>query len=99
MADGRRIERVLAKASRAGRRLSLEEVRSAGLPAVYEEFGERLLYLDGAVFDASDPSSPAEVSLGVAGEPKQAVGLEFGWQHAGDCSCHFCSRQPADEAV
>jgi hypothetical protein len=95
MTDGEQIERVFAEASRARHRLSLEEVLSAGLPALYREFGERLLYLDGVIFDASDSSSPSEIPLGLVGELDQAVGLEFGWQHAGDCSCLLCSPEAA----
>jgi hypothetical protein len=99
MADGRHVERVLAEASRARRRLSLEEVINAGLPAVYQGFGEQLLYMDGTIYDASDPSSLAEILLGVVCEPHRAVGLEFGWRHTGDCSCLLCSKPSADEAA
>jgi hypothetical protein len=99
MADRGQVESVLAEASHARRRLSLEEVVDAGLPAVYQGFGERLLYVDGTIFDARDPSAPAEIPLGVGGESDQAVGLEFGWQHVGDCSCLFCSTRPANEAA
>jgi hypothetical protein len=81
--------------SRARRKLSLEEVRSAGLPASYQGFGERLHYVDGTIYDARDPSSPAEIPLGAADEADQAVGLEFGWQHAGDCACSLCSPEEA----
>ncbi len=91
MADNGRVEKVLAEASRARRRLSLADVVNAGLPAVYQQYGERLVYMDGRIFDASDPSSPAEIANIVAGEADQAVGLEFGWRHAGDCSCPFCA--------
>jgi hypothetical protein len=99
MADGRLIESVLVEASRAKRRLSFEEVLEAGLPAVYQQYGDRLLYMDGRIFDASDPSSLAEIPLIVAGAAEQAVGVEFGWRHAGDCPCLFCSKRSADEAA
>jgi hypothetical protein len=99
MADGRLIESVLAEASRAKRRLSFEEVLEAGLPAVYQQYGDRLLYMDGRIFDASDPSSLAEIPLIVAGAAEQAVSVEFGWRHAGDCPCLFCSKRSADEAA
>jgi hypothetical protein len=99
MVDGRLIESVLAEASRAKRRLSLEEVFEAGLPAVYQQYGDRLLYMAGRIFDASDPSSLAEIPLIVAGAAEQAVGVEFGWRHDGDCPCLFCSKRPADEAA
>ncbi len=99
MTGERRVESVFAEASRAKRRLSFEEVLEAGLPAVYQQFGEQLLYMDGRFFDARDPSALAEIPLIVAGAPDQAVGVEFGWQHSGDCSCLFCAKRPADEAA
>ena len=99
MADARDVEWLLAVAGLARRRLSFEEVLKAGLPAVYSQFGERLLFMDGRILDARDPSALAEVLLGVVSEPDQAVGLEFGWRHAGDCSCPFCSKGAAGEAA
>ena len=36
---------------------------SVGLPAVYQQFGEQLLYMDGTIFDASDPSRPPRSSM------------------------------------
>jgi hypothetical protein len=100
MPDGRLVEKMLAEASRARRRLSLADVVNAGLPAVYQQYGEQLIYLDGRIFDASDPSSPAETSLLVEGDADQAVGVEFGWRHAGDCSCPFCANdRPTERAT
>jgi hypothetical protein len=90
MTDRRLVERFLAETGRARRRLSLAEVMNAGLPAVYQQYGEQLVYLDGRILDASDPSSPSETSLIVEGEADQAVGVEFGWRHTGDCHCRFC---------
>jgi hypothetical protein len=89
----------LAEVSRARPRLSFEEVLTIGLPAVYQEFGERLLFIEGRIYDASDPSSPVEILLNVVRKPDHMVGLEFGWRHAGDCSCLLCSRRAADEAA
>jgi hypothetical protein len=99
MTDVRLIERVLAEASRAKCRLSLEEVFEAGLPAVYQQYGDLLVYMDGRIFDASDPRAVTEVSPTVAGAAIKVVGVEFGWRHAGDCSCLFCVHRPADEAA
>ena len=92
MIDARQVESVLSQTGRARRRLSLVDVVSVGLPAVYQQFGEQLLYVDGTIFDASDPSLPSEI-LNVTDETDEAVGLEFGWQHAGDCSCHLCASE------
>jgi hypothetical protein len=90
MTDPRPIEGMLAANSRARRRLSLDEVLAAGLPAVYQRYGDRLLYADGRIFDASDPNALVEISPIAPGVTAQAVGLEFGWRHAGDCACDFC---------
>jgi hypothetical protein len=95
MADARLIERVLVEASRVRRRLSLEEVLEAGLPAVYQRYGDRLLFTDGRIFDASDPEALAEIPLILADGSLETVGLEFGWKHAGDCPCHLCTTRLA----
>ena len=83
--DERYIEQVLTETGRARRRLSLTDVVNAGLPAVYSQFGEQLLFMDGRIYDASDPSLLTEVPIAATGESDETVGLEFGWQHAGDC--------------
>ena len=98
MPDARFIKGLLATASHARRRLSFDEVLEAGLPAVYQQYGERLLYLDGRIFDVSDPEAIAEIMLVGVGAADQAVGLEFGWRHAGACSCRFCATRPTDTA-
>ena len=90
---------MLTEAGRARRRLSLDEVLAAGLPALYERYGDRRLYWGGTIFDASNQRALTEIPLIVAGTAIQAVGVEFGWRHGGGCSCRFCSRQTADEAA
>ena len=98
MANGHKLKGVLAKARRAPRRLSLADVVSVGLPAVYQQFGDQLIYADGSIFDAGDPSLIAEI-VHSAGASGQVVGLEFGWQHAAGCSCPLCSNdRPAKPA-
>jgi hypothetical protein len=78
------------------RRLSFDEVVALGLPAFYESHGDRLLYLNGSIFDASDPASlVGEGSPLMTGGGLQAVGIEFGWRHADDCSCACCSPERA----
>ncbi len=91
MGDGQDVERVLAEASRARHRLSLVDVMNVGLPAVYAQFGERLIYEDGRIYDARDPSALTEIPLTAADRSGLAVGLEYGWKHAGDCDCSLCS--------
>jgi hypothetical protein len=65
-------------------------VVAAGLPAVYQNFGEHLVYRDGTIFDATRGGPPAEHPILVVDSLDEAVGLEFGWRHAGGCACAFC---------
>ena len=88
---GRQVERVLADAGQGRRRLSLADVLDVGLPAVYQQYGEQLVFIDGRIFDASDPSAPAEIHSNASDEADVAVGVEFGWRHVGDCSCRLCA--------
>lgn len=80
-----------AETSRPPRRLSLADVVSAGRPAVYQQYDERVLFIDGRIFDASDPGLLAKISLDMTGDSRATVGLEFGWRQAVGCSCPFCS--------
>ena len=80
------------------RQLTLEEVVSAGRPALYLRFGEALLFVDNTIFDVRRPGSPTEVALGVPLDDPHlgthAVGIEFGWRHALHCACPMCLSQP-----
>jgi len=73
-------------------------VVAAGLPAVFQDFGEHLIYRDGTIFDAAHGGS--EPILVVDGLD-EAVGLEFGWRHASGCGCCYCQagRPDHDEAA
>jgi hypothetical protein len=73
--------------STSRRRLSFEEVVQAGLPAAFRDFGEALVFLDGKLFDVSQPEAVVELPLDDAGPVN---GLEFGWRHAVGCRCRFC---------
>lgn len=76
-------------------RLALREVREIGLPAVFLDFGEALLYLDGQLFSLRDMRA-AKGAPGVLPAPLPSqvldcgVGIEFGWRHLGGCACRFC---------
>jgi hypothetical protein len=76
--------------------LSLAEVRESGLPALLLDFGEALLYLDGEIFEVD--SSCAPLFVGAHPIPLPAVilatgvGIDYGWHHAGHCTCRFCSK-------
>jgi hypothetical protein len=98
--DGQKVSGTLAIMAIAGRRrLTFEEVLAAGQPAVYREFGDHLLYVDGRFFDVREPGAPTPIDVGgsslpAANEPPDArrgVGIEYGWRHAADCPCSYCS--------
>jgi hypothetical protein len=81
---------------RLGRRtLSFDEVVASRRPAVFQEFGDWLLYLGGAVFilKDADPRAQPDAAPPVL-EPQAlvgAVGIESGWRHAAGCDCHVCA--------
>ena len=73
------------------RRLSAEEVLASGRPALFDDFGECLLFVDGQLFDLR----AARLSRDGARLPeplpervlRAAVGIEVGWRHARGCDC------------
>ena len=82
--------------SRLGRRrLSFEEVVASGRTAVFQEFGDLLLYLEGTVFILKDADPPSDVQATTPVlEPRalvHAVGFESGWRHAAGCDCPVCA--------
>jgi hypothetical protein len=98
--DVQELAGALATVTTAGRkRLTFDEVLSAGQPAMYRSFGESLLYVGGRLFDIREPGSPIEVGLALPPQGRApavadravTVGLEYGWHHAADCPCAFCS--------
>lgn len=82
--------------TRLGRRmLTFDEVLASGRPAVFDEFGDLLAYLDGTVFilQGVDVQETSEAGPPVL-DPRsvvRAVGIETGWRHADDCDCHVCA--------
>lgn len=74
--------------------LSFDEVVASRRTAVFQEFGDLLLYLGGTVFILRDADSRArpDVTPPVL-DPSSlvhAVGIETGWRHAEGCDCDFC---------
>ena len=63
---------------------------AAGLPAVFQDFGEHLFYRDGAIFDSARTGSAGEHPILELESLDDAVGLEFGWRHASGCACGYC---------
>ena len=83
---------------RLGRkRLSFEEVVSSGRTAVFQEFGDLLLYLEGTVFvlKDADPRGAAHTTPPVLERRAlaHAVGIESGWRHAAGCNCPVCAAE------
>jgi hypothetical protein len=76
--------------------LSLPEVRESGLPALFLDFGEALLYLDGELFDLDERAAALRAGSRPLPLPAailaKGVGIEYGWNHARQCACRFCSR-------
>lgn len=77
------------------RRLSLHEVRASGRPAVYEWFGELLLYRDERLYDLREwPTSIEQNSWPRALEAvilDRGIGIEDGWRHLSHCRCELCA--------
>ena len=80
--------------ARGKRCLSALDVVALGEPALFDDFGERLLYAGGQLIDlqavrrSSDgahlaPLLPASII-------ETGVGIEFGWRHAAACHCVAC---------
>jgi len=83
----------------APRLLSAQQVLAIGAPAIFEDYGERLLYVDGQLLDLRAAAPAPDGSLVVPTLPSSvlqtAVGIEFGWQHL---ECHGCGRCREDSA-
>ena len=83
-------------------RLTLREVRDAGLPAVFTDYGEVLLYLDGNLYsllDAQVATQHTQLPLPLPSQVLETgVGLEYGWRHLSGCRCRCCGN-PGQEAA
>ncbi len=64
MSDRGKVKGTLAAIHPTGRRrLSFREVVDCGQPAVYRQFGDSLLFVDGTLFDVLTPASPLKLGL------------------------------------
>ena len=84
-------------------RLTLREVRAAGLPAMFMDYGEMLLYLDGDLYSLQGTQKtagqPAELPSPLPSQVLETgVGLEYGWKHLTGCRCRRCA-SPGQEAA
>lgn len=84
--------------------LALREVREIGLPAIFLDYGEALLYLDGQLFSLRDVRGP-EMTSGVLPAPLPdqvldcGVGIEYGWRHVAGCACGLCCDHSEERAA
>ena len=87
-----------------GRRpLTFDQVLRSREPAVFEHYGEHILYLDGRLYLFGDADNGAGLRVCPARLDascmEQSVGLEFGWQHAEACECEYCAVAEDELAV
>jgi hypothetical protein len=96
-----RVDDLLARLvlTRSKRRLSSAEVLAFGEPALFDDFGERLLYADGRLIDllAARRSHDGELlaPLLLTSIIESGVGLELGWRHTAACDCAACRGEAA----
>jgi len=74
--------------------LSLDEVRAAGRPAFFVDWGEALLFDDGQLFEVRDLAAARRAGGRPEPLPAQVleagVGIEYGWRHSAGCDCRAC---------
>jgi hypothetical protein len=73
------------------KRLLLEEVREARLPAYFFDDGEQLVYLDDELYDLADVKGDSGAVRPLPREIiESGVGIEYGWRHTRRCGCALC---------
>jgi hypothetical protein len=84
------------------RPLSIEEVRAAGLPAVYSAFGDHLAYFGGTIYALPREPDACELAdlSGISGayEVTHVVGIEYGWYHLDGCAPAAVDEAPEEAA-
>ena len=86
------VKRTLRELGRT--RLTFEQVRQTRVPAVFQKYGERVLFLDDRVFLFDEDDGDLGHSAGptvIDASAIEEVGIEYGWRHAYDCHCRFCA--------
>lgn len=86
-------------AARSHTLLTLAEVRASGLPAVFSDHGEHLLFQDGELFELRDGEAGWQADSRPQPLPRRiladGVGIEYGWRHSAGCRCRYCAK-PAE---
>ena len=80
--------------ARLGRKmLTFDEVVASRRTAVFQDYGDLLLYLHDTVFVLQDEDPEAQAAP-VTIDPRslgKAIGIETGWHHAEGCDCPVCA--------
>jgi hypothetical protein len=83
--------------------LTLDEVRTIGVPAFFFDYDEQLLYLDDELYDMTDAGATWQADARPRPLPRHilddGVGIEFGWRHASECACKLCRKRDLPEIV
>ena len=86
----------------AGQLLGIDEVRAAGLPALFSAYGDHLAYVDGTIYALPrelDPCELADVpSLSGVYTVSHVVGIEYGWRHVEPCTVAATDEVPQEAA-
>ena len=89
----------------SGQLLGIDEVRAAGLPALFSAYGDHLAYVDGTIYALPRELDPCELAdlpgLSGAYPVIHVVGIEYGWQHIEACApaaANEASGQAANES-
>jgi hypothetical protein len=92
---------LLAKSACSPKVLLLDEVRRAGLPAYFFDDGEKLVFLDGELYDLAETRAGTGAPRPLPREVLESgVGIEYGWHHIEHCACPLCrSADHATDAV
>ena len=73
-----------------GQLLDIDEVRAAGLPALFSAYGDHLAYVDGTIYALPRELDPCELAdlpgLSGAYPVIHVVGIEYGWRHIEACT-------------
>ena len=79
------------RSSCSPKRLLLQEVLEAGLPAYFFDDGEQLVYLNGELYDLTEAKSASGALQPLPREILESgVGIEYGWRHTRHCACTLC---------
>lgn len=83
--------------------LTFDEVVASRRPAVFQDFGDLLLYLRDTVYvlQDTDPHTQPQATP-PALDPRamgKAIGIETGWRHAAGCDCQVCGESGLTQAV